>query len=190
MITKGIEQRNGCVFYYGNPAGYVDQGTAVMDNLFRSDELEEWLAKRSLNVEWTDGVYDRLSSGVSTQIGETVSPLKYCRIWQLKPDVDIMMKFIGYKEMLERFGEPDRVNYSVAYDGQIETNDLEAIWSKFSRKAPTGFTGNHLLAISDIVELYDHTGSEYLYVDRTGFTPTKFTDEHKTGQTPRMTMHM
>ena len=187
---KGIEQRNGCVYYYGNPAGYVDQGTAVVDNLFRSDELEAWLAKRNLAAKWTDGVYDRLSSGAPAQAGETATPLKYCRIWQLKPDVDIMMKFIGYKEMLENYGEPEQGNYNVAYDGQIETNDPEAIWSKFSRNAPPGFTGDHFLSISDIVELYDQTGSEYLYVDRTSFKPTGFTDGHETGQTPGMTMSM
>ena len=28
---SGIEQRNGCVWYYGNPAGYIDRDTAVVD---------------------------------------------------------------------------------------------------------------------------------------------------------------
>jgi hypothetical protein len=37
--------------------------------------------------------------------------LKKCRVHQLKPDVDVMMKFIGYDELLERFGEPDPDNY-------------------------------------------------------------------------------
>ena len=29
----GIEQRNGCVWYYGNPAGYIDRDTAVVDTM-------------------------------------------------------------------------------------------------------------------------------------------------------------
>lgn len=50
-----------------------------------------------------------------------ISFLKACRIHQLKPEVDVMMKFIGYDELLERFGEPNQENYRVVYDGQLET---------------------------------------------------------------------
>lgn len=59
----GIEQRNGCVWYYGNPAGYIDRDSAVMDAIFQNDELERWLQKNHLSPKWTDGVYERLSSG-------------------------------------------------------------------------------------------------------------------------------
>ena len=30
---SGIEQRSGCVWYYGNPAGYIDRDTAVVDTM-------------------------------------------------------------------------------------------------------------------------------------------------------------
>jgi hypothetical protein len=59
------------------------------------------------------------------------------------------------------------------YDGQIETNDLEAIWTKFNTRLPPGYTG-HSLSMSDVIELYDHTGSEYHYVDRFGFKEIGF----------------
>jgi len=169
---KGIEIRNGCVFYYGNPAGYVDKGTAVMDNLFRGKALECWIAKRGLVPEWTDGVYDRLSSG-GTRMGKTSAPLKSCRIWQLRADVDVMMKFIGYEEMTMRFGEPDAEDYVPVYDGQVETNDLEAIWVKFNNRRPPGYSG-HSLSMSDVIELYDHAGSEFHYVDQYGFKQISF----------------
>lgn len=185
---KSIEIKNGCVFYYGNPAGYVDQGAAVLDNLFHSQELEAWIAKRNLTPEWTDGVYDRLANGVPAQPGENAAPLKSCRIWQLKPDVDVMMKFIGYEEMTARFGEPDPANYSLVYDGQIETNDLEGIWTKFNTQHPPGYAG-HSLSMSDVVELYDHTGSEFHYVDRFGFQPIAF-DGGGQEEAPGMTMSM
>jgi len=180
----GIEQKNGCIYYYGNPAGYINKETAVVDNLFRSEEFEAWIAKRNLTPKWTDGVYDRLSNGVPSQAGEDVTPLKSCRIWQLKPDVDIMMKFIGYEELLERFGEPEPTNYKNVYDGQIETNDLEAIWTMFNVNHPPNYNG-HSLSMSDVVELYDHTGSEFHYVDRYGFQQIDFT-----GQEPEQTSGM
>ena len=185
---KGIEQKNGCIHYYGNPAGYIDQGTAVLDNLFQCDELNSWLSKRNLPVRWTDGVYDRLSNGTPAHAGEIIVPLKSCRIWQLKPDVDIMMKFISFVETVQKFGEPAPANYYNVYEGQIETNSLEEIWAKFSQHHSPGYNG-HLLSISDVVELYDNTGSEFYYVDRYGFQKIDFI-EHAHQESPSMTMLM
>ena len=185
---KSIEIRSGRVYYYGNPAGYVDDlGGAVMDNMFRGGELENWLSKRGLDPEWKDGVYDRLSNGGPAQAGEPPIPLKSCRVWQLKPDVDVMMKFISYEEMTGQFGEPDPENYSLVYDGQIETNDLEAIWTKFNTQHPPGYTG-YSLSMSDVVELYDHTGSEFHYVDRFGFRRISFDGQGEQSQGMNMSM--
>lgn len=186
---NAIELKNGYVYYYGNPAGYVDrdQGTAVVDNLFRGAELENWLAKRSLSPRWTDSVYDRLASGAPAYAGEAAALLKSCRIWQLKPEVDIMMKFVSYNEVVKQFGEPNPANYNLVYDGQIETNDLEGIWIKFNNHHPPSYAG-HSLSMSDVVELYDHTGSEFHYVDRFGFQRIGFDGGQE--QAPGMTMSM
>ena len=184
---KGIEVRNGFVYYYGNPAGYVDdQGAAVMDNIFRSREMENWFGKRGFTPEWKDGVFDRLSSNRPAQAGEPPLPLKSCRIWQLKAEVDVMMKFVSYEEMTGQFGEPDPENYDLVYDGQIETNDLESIWTKFNTRHPPGYSG-HSLSMSDIIELYDHNGCEFHYVDRFGFKQIGF---DSTGQAQGLTMTM
>ena len=187
---KGIEIRSGFVYYYGNPAGYTDdQGAAVMDNIFRSRELENWFNKRGFIPEWKDGVYDRLSSGGgSVQMGEPPVPLKSCRIWQLRPDVDVMMKFISYAEMAEQFGEPNPENYTLVFDGQIETNDLETIWTKFNARHPPGYSG-HSLSMSDVVELYDHNSCEFHYVDRFGFRQIDFVGQEP-DQAQIMTMNM
>ena len=83
---RGIEQKNGCIIYYGNPAGYIEKDAAVMDAMFQSDELERWLSRNHLTPKWTDGVYERLSSGsIPATSDEAVVMLKSCRIWQLKP---------------------------------------------------------------------------------------------------------
>ena len=185
---KGIEIKNGCIFYYSNPAGYVDKDAIVMDNLFRNEELEGWIANRGFGARWMDGVYDRLAGAGPMKAGEMPAPLKSCRIWQLKPDVDAMMKFISYEEMTRQFGEPSPESYELAYEGQIESNDLDEIWGIFNERLPPGFTG-HSLSMSDVVELYDQTGSEFHYVDRAGYRQISF-DSRGSEQSCCMTMRM
>lgn len=63
---KNIEIRNGRVLYYGNEAGYVENGRAVVDPIFQSDELSDFLAKEKLDTLWTNGVYDRLTAARET----------------------------------------------------------------------------------------------------------------------------
>ena len=97
----------------------------------KGKELEAYLERqgRIEAVVWKGGVYDRLMNGQAETQG--CEPLKNCRIWQLKPDVNIHMKFIGYDTLVTRFGEPDPQNYHMVYDGEIETNELERIYDKF-----------------------------------------------------------
>lgn len=183
---KSIEIKDGYVFYYGSPAGYVSEETAVLDNMFKSGELEGWITKRGFAPKWQDGVYDRLADGGPVNAGET--PLKACRIWQLKPEADVMMKFIGYEELAAKFGEPDCENYTLVYDGQPGTNDLDEIWTKLNDDArPPGYEGRSL-SMSDVIELYDHNGSEFHYVDRFGFRQTGFNGQAQQGQNMAMNM--
>lgn len=161
----------------------MENGKAVVDPIFRGAELSDFLAREKLEALWTNGVYDRLAAArenaASTQPhGQAHGlpgqpPLKSCRIWQLKPDVDIRMKFIGYDEMVQNFGESDPAHYRLAYDGQVETNDLEELYAKFNTEQPPGYDG-HSLSMSDVVELYDETGSAFHYVDRFGFREINF----------------
>lgn len=170
---NGIQIKNNCILFYGNTAGYIENRKAVVDPMFQCEELTDYLAeKQKLEVQWTDGVFDRMANGKPDLEGNAPI-LKNCRIYQLKPDVDIMMKFISYNELLEHFGEPSMKDYSVVYDGQLETNDLEAIYEKFNIHHPTGFQG-HSLSMSDVVELYDSGGSAFHYVDRYGFKEIEF----------------
>jgi len=175
--VSSIELKNDCIFYYGNPAGYVEKDTATVDSMFQNNEFEKWIEQRKLIVKWTDGVFERLSKGEKTLISNGMQVhLKDCRIWQLKSYMDPSYKFIGYKELKENFGEPDKDNYIIVYEGEIETNDLETIYMKFNLNHPHGFTG-HSLSMSDVVELYDSTSSEFYYVDRFGFKEIDFNSE-------------
>lgn len=171
---KNIDVNHNVISYYGNKAGYIKDGKAVADPIFRTDELTAYLTeKENLTIEWTNGVYDRLASGTALTDGNAV-PLKDCRIWQLKPDSDIMMRFIGYDDLTKGgYGEPDPENYRVVYDGQLETNNLDEIYDLFNTGRPHGFEG-HSLSMSDVIELYDESVSEYHYVNTFGFRAIHF----------------
>ena len=92
---RGIRVENGRIVYFGNPAGYIAGSQAVVDPIFKGKELEAYLERQGgiEAVVWKGGVYDRLMNGQAETQG--CEPLKNCRIWQLKPDVNIHMKFIG-----------------------------------------------------------------------------------------------
>ena len=174
---QGIKEKGGVFFYYGNPAGYVNKENAIMDSIFQNEELESWLQKKGLVPQWTDGVMERLLVGeqIAGSIEAAVS-LKNVRIWQLKPDTDVYMKFIGLDEMISQFGDPSPEHYGIVYDGQLETNDLEAIYTRCNINHPPGYRG-HSLSMSDVVELYDEEGSEYHYCDRFGFKQIAFEED-------------
>ncbi len=180
----GIEMKNGLLVYYGNPAGYVKDDRATVDTMFQSNEFEEWLSEKKFIPNWSDGIFERLSKG--EQLGsplETISPLKNVRIWQLKSDSDLELRFRSYDEVLKVSGEPSKNNYDVVFDGELETNDLESIYTKFNMDHPTDFKG-HSLSISDVVELYDENSSEFNYVDQFGFKEIEFAGQsHEQGMT-------
>jgi hypothetical protein len=173
----GIEMKNGLLVYYGNPAGYLRENKATVDTMFQSKEFEEWLSEKKLIPNWTDGVFERLSKG--GKLGdplEASNPLKNIRIWQLKPDSDFELRFRAYDDVVTASGEPSKDNYGVVFDGELDTNNLESIYTKFNMDHPSEFKG-HSLSISDVVELYDENSSEFHYVDQFGFKAIEFADQ-------------
>lgn len=170
---KSIRIENGVIVYYGNFVGRITGGRAVVDPMFEGPELNAFLEKQRniQEVKWLDGTFDRLTNG-SRETRE-IQLLKRCRVWQLKPDVNIRMKFIGYDELLRDFGPPDPANYQQVFDGAVDTNDLESLYSKFNIDHPVDYSG-HSLSMSDVLELYDDLTSTFHYVDRFGFKQVDF----------------
>ena len=185
LVRFTVDNRNRLVFY-GNMVGYVKDDKAVVDTMFQTDELCSYLARMKLTPQWEDGVFDRLAAGEtpSEQDGQL---RKGCRIWQLKKDVDVEMRFIGYEDMVKRFGEPDADNYQQVFDGNLGTNDLEQIYTICRDSPPPGYRG-HPMALSDVAELYDDSGSEFYYCDRVGFRPIRFSQQQEQSQCIDMTM--
>lgn len=163
-----IRIENGIIMYYGSKVGRLDDGCAVVDPMFKGQELTGFLERQRQirEVKWMDGMFDRLMAG--KQEGAGAQELRNVRVWQLKPNMDVYMKFIGYEETCRKFGPPDQGNYQVVYDGAAETNDLERLYMKFGNDGsalPANYRG-HSLSMSDVLELYDNTGSSFYYVDR------------------------
>lgn len=170
---KPIQIQNGVIVYYGNRVGMVQDGQAVVDPMFEREELKDFLNHQHdiREIKWQNGIFDRLVN--HTELSPDQTALKNVRVWQLKPDVDIRMKFISYEEMCRQFGPPGAEQYQVVYDGAVETNDLEALYTKFNTEWPEGYTG-HSLSMSDVLELYDRESSSFHYVDRFGFQQVDF----------------
>ena len=125
MVRFTVDNRNRLIFY-GNPVGYVQDDAAVVDEMFRTDELNQYLSRMNLTPRWEDGIFDRLISGEVTG-EEPVLPRKGCRIWQPKKDVDVAMHFIGYEDQERKFGVPDAGHYPLVFDGHPRTSALELI---------------------------------------------------------------
>ena len=80
-------------------------------------------------------------------------------------------KFIPYALLCQRFGGISPEDYQVVFDGQLDTDDLNQLYELFNASVlPKGCTG-HRLSVSDVVELYDDTGSKCWYLDEEGFVP-------------------
>ena len=161
MVRFTVDNRNRLIFY-GNPVGYVKEETAVVDKMFRTDELNQYLSRMNLTPRWEDGIFDRLVSGEVTG-EEPVQLQKGCRIWQLKKDVDVAMRFIGYEDQVRKFGEPDAGNYTLVFDGDLGTSDLEQIYTaavEIHLEVPVRFLGNLLPA----AEMTLHTEAKYVPV--------------------------
>lgn len=173
---KPIRMENGIILYYGNRAGCVAEGRAIVDPMFQSAELELFLQKQKTirEVRWQNGTFDRLAGGGGER--EKGQVLKDVRVWQLRPDVDVQMKFIDFSQLERRYGLPQAENYIQVYDGAADTNDLEELYDRFRYRPPAGYTG-HGLSISDVLELYDETGSSFFYVDRYDFKEIDFSEQ-------------
>ena len=174
---KRIYVQNGIVFYYGNPAGYLGDGKAVIDCMFQKEELVSFVKELGfLEHVFREGVYDRLSEGggvketAETSIGEG----RRLRIYQLGQDSPIMMRFISLAERKKRgYDRPRREEYVRVYEGEIENYSLEEVWEKYGRRVPEGFQG-HALSISDVVEFADGENSRFFYIEPSGYEEIRF----------------
>lgn len=93
------------------------------------------------------------------------------RVHQVKPQAVPEKKFISYALLYQRFGGISPEDYQVVFDDQLDTDDLNRLYEVFNAPVlPQGYTG-HRLSVSDVVELYDDSASEFWFLDEEGFVP-------------------
>ena len=157
--------KEGIIEYYSNRIGYIKNNLAIVDEMFKKDEVEDYLTEQNgISIEWRSNVYSALISGKRPE--DTVLA-RNCRIYQLKPEADVCMKFIGYDELKNKgYGEPNILNYNKVFDGNVGTEVLDDIFVYFQNiSGKEGFDG-HRMMISDVIEIYDELSSEFYYVDK------------------------
>ena len=175
---KNIYFRDGILIYYGNPAGCLSEGKVVLDSIFDKGEIIAYLSeKEKLAVEIRSGVYDRLSEVGGMEVTVQAAKGRRIRIYQLKQDRPLLMRFISLAEREKRdFEKPKEKEYALVYEGEMDTFSLENVWEKFGRRVPRDFEG-HALSISDVVEFSEEEVSRYFYVEPKGFAEIVFKSE-------------
>ena len=78
--------------------------------------------------------------------------------------------FFGLDEIKELTGE-DTLNcgiYDKIFSGDVDCNDLEAVYRMFNTDHPEGYTGRSL-SVSDVVEITDSDKKGFYFCDNIGF---------------------
>ena len=161
---KAVRIDNGILLYYGNRIGRVQGEHAHVDINFKNQRIIDFLKKQHVaEIEWTEGLYDRL---LNTAADPEKEPKKI-RIWQIRPEADVRIKFLSLDVFRKSFGNPDLGNYCCVYEGETEADNPEEIYLIYHMEQPEDYRG-HPIAISDIIEQCGEEGSAYYYVDRYG----------------------
>ena len=159
-----IESR--LIYQGGLPIGYFDGDTAVMDGDFWAGEVSRSLTRRGTKMHFEPGLARKLQ----TEEEKKSLPQKV-KIHQLKPQAAPEKKFICYALLCQQFGGVCPEDYRVVFDGQLDTDDLNRLYEIFNEpQLPKGYTG-YRLSVSDVVELYNQSSSEFWYLDEEGFVP-------------------
>jgi hypothetical protein len=83
--------------------------------------------------------------------------------------------FFGLDEIKELTGE-DTLNcgiYDKIFSGDVDCNDLEAVYRMFNTDHPEGYTGRSL-SVSDVVEITDSDKKGFYFCDNIGFQKINF----------------
>lgn len=173
-----IRRMHNLIEYYGNPAGFIKDGKAVVDIGFICPELNDWLDKHNLETELQKDVFSKLIANQGYYSDKDAEPLMNVRIWQINSNISVDTRFLALEDMRQIRGEPTEDIYHIIYDGDLQTNDLEKIYDICNSTNPDGYSG-YSLAISDVIELYDEKSRKFYYIDKFGFKEIDFLVETK-----------
>ena len=102
---------------------------------------------------------------------------KKVRIYQINPGREcihnIPVMFMDLEYIKSKFGTLPAHLYDLVFDVDVGTEFPEEIFRIFNVDFPEGYTGRSL-SVSDVIELYDETESNFLFCDSYGFKLVTF----------------
>lgn len=92
------------------------------------------------------------------------------KIWQIltynpKPRKKAKIRFLNYESTVSRNGGVDSEGYSLVYNGELDTEDLERVYTILNTCPPVGYAGE-AMSVSDVVEV---EGVGCFFCDSVGF---------------------
>lgn len=98
------------------------------------------------------------------------------KVYQIDPERnDRISLFDSYHNTIQRVGCIDPTVYKTVYDGHVDTQDLEMVYTILNTDHPIGYNG-HSLSVSDIVEI---EGDGCYFCDTVGFRRLENFDSSK-----------
>ena len=176
METEGkyYIDMNGRLLEHGRPVGIIQKEasgavSAIIDSTSQCREINRFLMPRCRSIRFQVGLGETLAQ----REGDTESTPSRVRVYQLRPEVEPELKFIGYQDMVERNGGIDPARYTVVYEGDVPSENPEVVYQAIRDCPPAGFSG-HGLTRSDVLELFGPTKSSFYYVDTYARQPVPF----------------
>ncbi|MFI3255042.1 MAG: YodL domain-containing protein [Eubacteriales bacterium] len=163
------------VVYSGNHVGFITDGRATVDEMFQSQEMEQWLQGKGLKVLWKPDVFTRLLESADSFGSESKKGIKTVRVWRLNKQFPQEGRFSFLADFRKNYGEPNEKQYQSIFQDEMGTENLEIIYDHLSREnEDLSSSFAYPLSVSDVIELFDSEESLFFYVDRYDFVQIDF----------------
>jgi len=172
----------GRILLFGRPVGTIRKGDAVVDSAYQILEVNRFLLPRSKSLKFQSGLAKKLERDALVASAHLI---RRARVYQLNPEIDPTMRFVGYQELLARHGGIHPEDYRLVFDGDVGSDDPETVYRMLRDSPPDGYKG-HPLTRSDVLELYNPTVSRCFYIDTFALKPVVFEAAPEQGMTMTM----
>lgn len=163
------------IVYSGNHVGFVSNGRATVDVMFQSQEMEQWLQGKGLEVLWKADVFARLVESDGHFGSENKKGIKTVRVWRLNKQFPQEGRFSFLADFRKNYGEPKESQYECIFQEEMGTENLEIIYDHLSQeKSELAASFSYPLSVSDVIELFDNEEKQFFYVDRYDFVEIDF----------------
>lgn len=173
----------GRILLFGKPVGIIRKAAgrrgaeAIVDSECQLLEVNRFLLSRCRSVKFQPGLAKRLEQEA---VMERAHLIRRARVYQLRPEIDPALRFIGYQELVARQGSVRPEDYALAFDGEVGSADPETVYRLLRDRPPEDYRG-HALTRSDVLELYNPKENRCFYVDTFALRPIRFDADRPLG---------